>query len=182
MQPPSTLLDPAVPLDEVQGVVAETWNQVQTGEYRLCLGLRRLFRDNAHRGSGIAKFTDWAEFAFGIPEKLAGTFSFLGEHLERLPRLRRALEEGEITYTKAREFAAVTDEEDVDWWVDFARKNTNRQLEREKQRYLARKKGKEYEPVDIVKSKLNPRQKQAARAVREKITRMSPSPEFVSAK
>ncbi|MHC4470341.1 MAG: HNH endonuclease [Planctomycetota bacterium] len=176
MTTPSTLLDPSVPLAEVRDVVAKTWSQVQTGEYRLCLGLRRLYRDHAHRGAGFARFADYAAFAFGIPEKLASTFSFLGEHLERLPRLRMALEDGEITYTKAREFAAVTDEDDVEWWIDLAKRSTNRQLERERQRYEARQKGEAYEPLDTVRSKLNPRQRQAARAVREKLTREEGKP------
>jgi len=176
MSAPSSLLDPAVPLAEVRDVVADCWSALERAEYRLCLGLRRLFRDHAHRGAGFARFTDYAAFAFGIPEKLAGTFSFLGEHLERLPRLREALESGEITYTKAREFAAVTDEEDVEWWIDLARRSTNRRLEREKQRYLARKRGAEYEPEETVTSKLTPPQRQAARALRERLTRREGKP------
>ena len=95
MLPASDYLDPAVPVRRVEEAVAEDWRRLARCEFRLALGLRRLYRDYAHRRDGRGRFADWAEDRFGVPAKLASTFSFLGEHFERLgigydPRRRRA--------------------------------------------------------------------------------------------
>jgi len=144
MSSPSSLLDPAVPHREVKAAVKQAWRNWQRADYRLALGLRRLFRDQVHRGSGRGDFGDWAESVWGIPRKQVWTFNCLGEHLERLPALREAMESGLVTYTKAREFAAVAQEEDIGWWVDFAGSHSHREVLREKERGPARKSGKDH--------------------------------------
>jgi hypothetical protein len=159
----SRLLDPAVPHDLVCDVVRRRWDEVERGQFELCVGLRRLFRDNVHRSLGFSKFSDYTEFEFGIPEKLAWTFSLLGKDLERLPRTREAVERGDLTYTKVREFARLATPETEDSWVEFARSHTNREIERRVQR------GTGEERTTEVKSRLTPREVQAARGAREKL-------------
>ncbi len=176
MGTPSSLLDPAMSLKAVKKVVAQAWEVWRRADYRLALGLRRLFDDGAHRGAGKGNFGDWAEFTWGIPRKQAWTFCFLGEHLKRLPALREAMEEGRVTYTKAREFAAVAQEEDIEWWLEYASGHSHRQVLREMEKYQARKAGKDYEPVVKVRSELSPQQAQTARKLREEITKTTGKP------
>jgi hypothetical protein len=130
MLPVSDYLDPAVPVRRVEEAVAEDWRRLTRCEFRLALGLRRLFRDYAHRRDGRGRFADWAEDRFGVPAKLALTFSFLGEHFERLALLRTAVGSGEVAWTRAREFAAVATEVTVAEWIAYAKSHTNRELER----------------------------------------------------
>ncbi|MEN8149693.1 MAG: hypothetical protein ABFS86_07705, partial [Planctomycetota bacterium] len=61
------LMDPATPHRAVSRLVRRRWSQVQRGEYELSMALRRLYRDNVHRGAGHARFADYADQHFGIP-------------------------------------------------------------------------------------------------------------------
>ena len=166
----SALLDPTLSHDAVQKTVHGAWRAHQRAELDRCLGLRRLFRDNVHRGRGFAQFSDFAEHEFGIPVKLAWTFSALGKHLERLPRTRAAVEAGEIGYTKVREFMRVATERDEAEWIAFARTHTNRELEARVSRAGDELLGREHRPAQEVPSKLTATEVQAARKVREILT------------
>lgn len=157
------LLDPATKHQEVLRRAERAWDLVQRGEYVLSLCMRRLFRDNVHRGGTAARFGDWAERELGMPSKLANLFSFLGKHLERLPLTREAFEAGRITYTKVREFAALATPEDEAFWVEFAATHTNRELER---RVYRAREGTERDTREVV-SRVSPIEFQAIRQVRE---------------
>ncbi len=169
MLPASDFLDPAVPVRRVEEAVAEDWSRLTRSEFRLALGLRRLYRDYAHRRDGRGRFVDWAEDRFGVPAKLASTFSFLGEHFERLPVLRAAVEAGEVAWTKAREFAALATEKDVAEWIAYAKGHTNRELERR----LADRQG---EPAKQISVPLTATQVQEVRRAREILTRETKKP------
>ena len=88
------LLDPSVKHDRVRATVSKLWRGRERAEYGLCLGLRRLYRDQVHRGKGRGRFVDWVEERFGIPAKLAGLFSWLGSRLEGLPLCLSAMRAG----------------------------------------------------------------------------------------
>jgi hypothetical protein len=92
----------------------------------LCLGLRRLFRDQVHRGTGRSRFVDWVEQKFGIPTKLAGLFSWLGSKLEELPLTLQAMESGDVTYTKLREYVSLATRENEAEWIEFASTHRDR--------------------------------------------------------
>ena len=130
MLPAESILDPTVKHAVIVAAVREDWEKVNVGTYRLCLALRRLFRDQVHRGASFSRFVDYAEREFHIPSKLAGTFSFLGEHLERLPQTRKAMESGALSYTKVREFAAIATPESEAKWIRLSLSSTNRELEK----------------------------------------------------
>jgi hypothetical protein len=167
----SQLLDPSVPHAAVLDAVRRSWRRFDHAQYVLCIALRRLFRDYAHRGAGYARFDDWAEDELGIPGKLAWTFSLLGRDLERLPRTREALERGEITYTKAREYARMATAEDDADWVEFARSHTNREVERRVRHVEMRS-----PPVKTVTSRMDVDEAQVTRAAREKLCRVLDEP------
>ncbi|MHC4858791.1 MAG: hypothetical protein ACYTDY_01720 [Planctomycetota bacterium] len=159
------LLDPATKHASVADRVRDAWAGVQRGEYVLSVGLRRLFRDQVHRGEGFSRFKDYAERRFGIPGKLADLFSFVGRHLERLPKTRAAMESGELTYTKAREFVKLATVETEEEWIEFAKGATNRQLERRARRARS---GTEEDTTRVV-SRLTPPEVQAVRMARESL-------------
>ena len=166
------LLDPTTPLKYVAEQARDRWAEVQTAEYEICVAMRRLFDANAHRGSGKSRFVDWAERKLGIPAKLAGLFSFLGSHFERLPLTRQALEDGRITYTKAREFMKLALPEDEAEWIDYATSHTNRELERKAERT---RRGTE-EDVTTIPSQVTPEEKQIVRMAREKAMKEDDEP------
>jgi hypothetical protein len=47
------LLDPATSHDKVIRLVALRWRELEQSEYLIAVGLRRLFRDQVHRGKCI---------------------------------------------------------------------------------------------------------------------------------
>jgi hypothetical protein len=155
----------------VLDAVRRCWRRFERAQYALCLALRRLFRDNVHRGAGYARFDDYAEEELGIPGRLAWTFSLLGRDLEQLPATREALERGEITYTKAREYARIATPDDDAAWVAFARAHTNREIERR-----VRLVEMDAPPVRTVVSRLDLDETQVTRAAHEKLVRALDAP------
>jgi uncharacterized protein YifE (UPF0438 family) len=144
-------------------VVRRRWGGLQRSEYELCVALFRLFRDNVHRSKGFSKFSDYTEVEFEIPEKLTWTFAYLGRDLGKLPKTRAAVESGELTYTKAREFARKATPETEAFWVEFARSHTNREIEQRVREADGEEREKE------VRQKLSPKERQAARKAKEKL-------------
>jgi hypothetical protein len=163
----SFLLDPTVKHERVQATITKLWNVRERTNYGLCLGLRRLFRDQVHRGKGRGRFVDWVEQSFGIPGKLAGLFSWLGSKLEGLPKTLAAMESGELTYTKLREFAKQATPENEEEWIEFAKTHTNREIEL----YVRRKERAAGTETTTVVSVLTPAEKQAERKAREVLTK-----------
>jgi len=159
----SFLLDPSVKHGRVEQTVMTLWNGHERAGYGLCLGLRRLFKDRVHRGQARARFADWVEQRFGIPAKLAGLFSWLGSRIEELPLTRQAMDRGELTYTKLREFVTLATPENEGEWIEFARAHTNREIELTVRR---RQRADGTETVKVV-SELNPKERQAVRKARE---------------
>jgi len=157
------LLNPSVKHRRVESTVSELWDAHQRTEYGLCLGLRRLYRDQVHRRKGRARFVDWAEQRFGIPRKLAGTFSWIGSVIEKLPLTMAAMERGEVTYTKVREFMTQATPETEAEWIGFAKTHTNREIEARVRRREA-KDGTEKVKATV---ELTPEERQATRKARE---------------
>jgi hypothetical protein len=159
----SWLLDPKTSHGAVADHLRRRWHQVQNGEYEIAIALRRLFEDNLHRHEGFSRFEDFAESRFGMKDRLAGCFLNLGKHLARLPETRAALEAGDLTYTKAREFVPIASRADEGRWIEFARTHTNRELEREVTRA---RHGTEHDETEV-RSRLRPAEVQVVRKARE---------------
>lgn len=163
------LLDPAVPLDRVLTRVRRRWASHQRSEAELCVGLRRLYRDQAHRGLGRSKFSRYIHAETGMPEKLVWIFMNLGKHFERLPLIREAMERGVLSYTKAREFAPSIRPDEQEHWIEFAKGHTNREIEREVAKVNAEREGREFQPKVSVVLWLTGVEFQALRAAREMV-------------
>ncbi len=167
--PLAFLLDPSVRHERVQTTITKLWNVRERTSYGLCLGLRRLYRDQVHRGKGRSKFVDWAEQRFGIPVKLVALFSWLGSRLEELPFTLAAMESGELTYTKLREFVKLVTKENEEEWIEFGKTHTNREIEL----YVRRKQRADGTETTTVVSELTAEERQATRKAREILTKTS---------
>jgi len=157
------LLDPSVKHGRVEEAVTKLWKSRERAAYGLCLGLRRLYRDQVHRSRGRARFGDWVEQRFHIPAKLAATFSWIGSRLEELPLTQAAMETGDLTYTKLREYLNLITPETEAEWIQFARTHTNREIEARVRR-KQRKAGAETTRVNF---ELTAPERQAVRKARE---------------
>ena len=163
------LLDPSVRHERVDSAVRQLWSSHERSAYGLCLALHRLFRDQVHRGTGRSRFDVWAEDRYGIPRKLAGLFSWIGSKLEELPLTLAAMEEGEINYTKLREFVNLLTPENEAEWLVFARTHTNREIER----HVKRKQRADGTETTKFTSELTATERQAARKARRKLMKMT---------
>ena len=94
---------------------------------------RRLFRE-----LGYPTMTLYARQALGFSSSRASDFSRLAARLEQLSRLRGALEEGEIGYTKANQVARVSNAENEEAWLAEARNSTRNELARKIKRARGR--------------------------------------------
>jgi 5-methylcytosine-specific restriction endonuclease McrA len=84
---------------------------------------RRLYRELGYPTMGL-----YAKQALGFSETRASDFSRLADRLEQLPKLRGALEEGEIGYTKANQVASVSNKENEAAWLAEAQRSSRREL------------------------------------------------------
>ena len=85
---------------------------------------RRLYRD-----LGYSCIQSYASEAFGFSDNKARQFIRLAESFEALPKLKRALKENKISWTKARSVARVASGSTEKQWIDLAEGSSSRQLE-----------------------------------------------------
>ncbi len=94
---------------------------------------RRLYRE-----LGYPSMNMYATTALGFSSSRASEFTRLADKLDQLPQLRAALEDGEIGYTKASQVARVSNKQNEGQWLNAARTNSRRELEKK----IKRAKGK----------------------------------------
>jgi hypothetical protein len=85
---------------------------------------RKLYRD-----LGYPSMNMYATRALGFSSSRASEFSRLADKLEGLPRLRSALEDGTIGYTKASQVARVSNRENEGQWLAEAHQCSRRELD-----------------------------------------------------
>jgi len=83
---------------------------------------RRLFRDLGH-----SSINQYAVQELGFSKSRTDDFIRLAKLLEKLPAVRKAVESGELGYTKAREIISVVTPETQDAWLKAA-KGTRKEL------------------------------------------------------
>ena len=90
---------------------------------------RKLYRE-----LGYSSINQYAKQELGFSASRTGDFLSICRCLKRLPKVKSKLESGELGYTHARELVKVADEKNQDDWLNFARENSRRELEREVKR------------------------------------------------
>ncbi len=84
---------------------------------------RKLYKD-----LGYASIYLYAEQELGFSTSKTTNFMKLARSLDDLPQLKKELVNGDIGYTKACEVIKVASQENVDQWLDEARKTPRREL------------------------------------------------------
>ncbi len=90
---------------------------------------RKLFRE-----LGYGSINQYAKTELGFSQSKIGHYISLTRKLEKLPRLKKSLSDGDLGYTVARVLADVADSGNEQDWVDFAKKNSRRTVENEVKR------------------------------------------------
>jgi hypothetical protein len=80
---------------------------------------------------GYARLTDYADERIGRSGRSVYDLARVGQVLCRLPKLRQALAEGGLGWTRVRLLARVATEANQTFWIDYARRVTTRVLSRE---------------------------------------------------
>lgn len=86
-------------------------------------------RAAAHVHLGYATFAEYAERVFGFDPRATAERLRVAGALERLPSLGRALRDGAVSWSAARELSRVAAPETEDAWLEAARGKTVRQIE-----------------------------------------------------
>ena len=82
--------------------------------------LAMINRQKIHRMLGFDTISDYAMTTAGFTPKQTRNFLNLAKHLPRYQDVERAIEDGAITWAKAREICRATDPADQKQWIDVA--------------------------------------------------------------
>ena len=99
-------------------------------EHRLARLLAQLDEGRRWRERGHASLGEYARVQLGLEGRKARALAQLGRALRDLPVLDRAMADGELSWTKARELLRVVVPETQASWLEVARESTSRQLEK----------------------------------------------------
>jgi hypothetical protein len=92
--------------------------------------LLRAYRSGAHRHLGYASFAEYIERLFGYKPRVTEEKLRAAQALESLPEMNRALRDGELTWSAARELTRVATPRTEREWLGAAFGKTVRQVER----------------------------------------------------
>ena len=105
--------------------------RVHEGSERLiCEYLIAMRERRGYEKFGFVDIYYYAEERFGFSPRKTRYLLQLGQNLERLPQLKKALEEGRLGWTKASRVARVATSEDEAMWLDSALSLSVRELDR----------------------------------------------------
>ena len=105
--------------------------RVHEGSERLiCEYLVAIRERRGYEKFGFIDIYYYAEERFGFSPRKTRYLLQLAQNLERLPQLRKALEEGKLGWTKASRIARVATTEDETMWLDSALSLSVRELDR----------------------------------------------------
>jgi hypothetical protein len=91
--------------------------------------LLRALRAHVHLHLGFASFAEYIERTFGYAPRWTHERLRVAEQLEVLPRLQRALHDGAVPWSTARELTRIATPTSEQAWLDVARGKTLRQVE-----------------------------------------------------
>lgn len=98
-----------------------------------------VFHGRLYRVLGYSTIHHYAREALHFPPARISQFLRLAEDMRRLPMVAKALEQNDITWTKAREIGKVATPDTQDVWVERAKKVPRTQLEKDIRRARAKR-------------------------------------------
>jgi len=110
--------DLALTLDEKIRAVVNTHRQA---EHSLALLLHQMAKIRGFQALGFATLSEYAQVSLQLNARKARELARLGERLPELPVLDKAMAEGKLPWTKARELIRVVTPQTQQAWLDRAR-------------------------------------------------------------
>jgi hypothetical protein len=102
---------------------------LQRAERSAVLWFSEVMRRELYRDLGYGSIYHYATESLGFSKSKTAQFIRLSHSLGGLPRLRRAVATGEVSWTKARAVVTVATSKTEAQWVEAARSSTRRELE-----------------------------------------------------
>ncbi len=133
-----TAYRPGLSAPRVHAALERALQDLQQAEHNAVLWFSEIARRRLYRELGYATIHLYAEKGLGFSRSKTYRFLRLAEDLERLPVLKQAVAEGEVSWTKACAVANVAVAGSEVAWVEKARRSTVRELRRDIGRARAR--------------------------------------------
>lgn len=121
------------PAAKVHSSLCRSLQILENAQQCAVLWFAEVMRRGVYRELGHATINQYARVELGFSKSRTRDFIRLAGQLERLPAVAKALEKGEIGYTKAREIVGVATPGTQDSWLKAAQ-GTRRELAREVKR------------------------------------------------
>ena len=103
--------------------------ELRQAEHNAVLWFSEVMFRKLYRSAGCSSIQQYAEVKLGFGKSKTSQFIHLCGALETLPRLKKSVSTGEVSWTKAREIAKVATPKTETRWVAKAKQSTNRELE-----------------------------------------------------
>jgi hypothetical protein len=115
---------------EVDRRLRRALHELQQAERNAVLWFAEVMKRKLFRDLGFSSIYHYATEALGFSRPRTAQFIRLCASLEDLPVLKESIAAGDVPWTKAREIAKVATAETEQAWVDLARQESRRKLER----------------------------------------------------
>jgi len=93
-----------------------------------------LYKERLYRELGYSSIHAYGRDALGFSDRKISAFIRMADAFEKLPATKRAVDEGELTWTKAREIVSVATPGNENSWLEEARNSSRRELEQKVKR------------------------------------------------
>ncbi|PID81980.1 hypothetical protein CSB20_00150 [bacterium DOLZORAL124_64_63] len=113
---------------EVSACLKKAVRAMDQARHCAVLWFKEIVERELYKELGYGSVYQYAAVELEFSKTRTGDFLHLARKLEKLPRLKKEMEEGKIGYTKAREIVKVADEENEDRWLNAAKKKSRQEL------------------------------------------------------
>lgn len=121
---------PHLDASRVDRLLKQSLAELKRAEKNAVLWFGEVLKRKLYRELGCSSIHQYAALELGFSKTRTAQFIRLAESLHTLPKLRRSLARGDVSWTKAREVARVATPKTETAWIDHARRSTSRELER----------------------------------------------------
>lgn len=123
-----TTFRPGLPAAAVHDHLQASLQQMLSAEQAAVLWFADILERRLYRDLGFGTMILYAQNALGFSRSKAYEFLRMARELERLPRTRKAVESGNLSWTKAREVTSVATPATESAWLDVACTTSQRTL------------------------------------------------------
>ncbi|MBU8871629.1 MAG: hypothetical protein KOO60_12255, partial [Gemmatimonadales bacterium] len=125
---------PGKPACEAHTALKTAINTMEKARQNAVLWFGEILERKLYRELGYASIHQYAQQELGFSPARTSDFLSICRKLKNLPKLEDNLKTGKLGYTQARVLVKVADQQNETQWLDFAQKNSRRELELEVKR------------------------------------------------